>query len=73
MSGDCFDRNQAIILVVKVYLISDIYLLKCFSSVFLAIEGIRSCKVVCEYICSVVDREVRGLKYLSGSQYFPSY
>ena len=29
--------------------------------------------MVCEYICSVRDREVRGLKYLSGIQSFPSY
>ena len=36
-------------------------------------EGIRSFKVVCEYICSVLDRKVRGLKYLIGSQSFPSY
>ena len=36
-------------------------------------EGIQSYKVVCEYICSILDREVRGLKYLSGSQAFPSY
>ena len=30
-------------------------------------------KVVFEYICSVRDQEVRGLKYLGGSQSFPSY
>ena len=36
-------------------------------------EGIQSLKVVFEYICSVLDREVRELKYLSGSQSFPSY
>ena len=36
----------------------------------LASEGIRNYKVVCEYICSGRDREVRGLKYLSGSQSF---
>ena len=29
--------------------------------------------MVCEYISSVLDREVHGLKYLSGSQSFPSY
>ena len=29
--------------------------------------------MVCEYTSSVLDREVRGLKYLSGSQSFPSY
>ena len=27
--------------------------------------------MVCEYICSILDREVRGLKYLSGSESFP--
>ena len=36
-------------------------------------EGILSLKVLCEYICSVLDRDVRELKYLSGSQSFPSY
>ena len=35
-------------------------------------EGIQSFKVVCEYICSALDREVYGLKYFSGSQSFPS-
>ena len=40
---------------------------------FLTSEEIRSFKVVCEYISSVLDREVRGLKYLSGSQSFPSF
>ena len=34
LCSDCCDRNQAIILVVLVYLVSDIYVLKCFSSVF---------------------------------------
>ena len=29
--------------------------------------------MVCEYISSVLDQEVRGLKYLIGSQSFPSY
>ena len=29
--------------------------------------------MVCEYICFILDRELRGLKYLSGSQSFPSY
>ena len=29
--------------------------------------------MVCEYICSVFDREVLGLKYLSESQSFTSY
>ena len=36
-------------------------------------EGTQSPKVICEYICSVLDREVRELKYLSGSQCFPNY
>ena len=36
-------------------------------------EGIQSFKVVCEYICFVLDREVRELEFLSGSQSFPSY
>ena len=40
---------------------------------FLESEGIQSYKVVCEIYCSILDREVRGLKYLSGSQSFPSY
>ena len=31
-------------------------------------EGIQSLEVVYEYICSVLDREVFELKYLSGSQ-----
>ena len=30
-------------------------------------------EVVCEYICFVRDREMRELKYLRGSQSFPSY
>ena len=29
--------------------------------------------MVCEYICSVHDQEMYGLKYPSGSQSFPSY
>ena len=40
---------------------------------YLSSKEIRSFKVVCEYISSVYDREVRRLKYLSGSQSFPSY
>ena len=28
--------------------------------------------MVCEYICSVVDREVRGLKYLVEANLFPA-
>ena len=40
---------------------------------YLASEKIQSYKAVCDYICSVLDREVRELKYLSRSQFFPSY
>ena len=36
-------------------------------------QGIQIFKVVCDYICSVLDRAVRGSKYFSGSQSFPSY
>ena len=41
---------------------------------FLVIDERRSLKFqsICEYICSFLDREVQGLKYLSGSQSFPS-
>ena len=44
-------------------------------SFFLVIGERRSLKFpsICEYICSVLDRGVCGLKYLSGSQFFPSY
>ena len=30
-------------------------------------------KVLCKYICSVLDREVRCSKYFSGSQSLPSF
>ena len=33
-------------------------------------EGIQSLKVVCEYICSVRDREVHELKYLVEANLF---
>ena len=36
-------------------------------------EGIQNLEVVYGYIFSVLDREVRELKYFSGSQSFPSY
>ena len=36
-------------------------------------ERIQNLKVVCKYICSVFDREVCELKYVSGSQSFSSY
>ena len=29
----------------------------------LASKGIQSFRVICEYTCPVLDREVRGLKY----------
>ena len=48
------------------------YLLKCFSSVFWQEKEFEAI-VVCEYVCSILDREVGGLKYFSGSQSFPSY
>ena len=42
--------------------------------VFLVFDERRNSKsVVCEYICSVLDPEVRGLKYFSESQSFHSY
>ena len=47
-------------------------MLKCFISVFDKRRN-SNFKVVCEYTCSVLDLEVPGLKYLSGSQSFPSY
>ena len=37
---------------------------------YLTSEGIRSFKVVCEYICFVLDREMRGLNFLVEANLF---
>ena len=44
----------------------------CFLGVRLEKE-FKVLKVVYEYICSVLDQKVCELKYLSGSQSFPSH
>ena len=40
---------------------------------FIGVQRVKEFKVSKWFICSVLDREMRELKYLSGSQYFPSY
>ena len=59
--GDCCDRNQAIILVVLVLVGLDSIYQNALVSVFDKRRN-SSFKVVCEYICSVLDREVWVVK-----------
>ena len=45
-----------------------IVILKCFSFCDRRAKEFKVLKYFCEYICSVLDREVHGPKYLSRSQ-----
>ena len=43
-------------------LVFDIYIFKCFSFCICQAKEFEVLKVVCEYLISVFDRDVRGLK-----------